>query len=303
MGRPLRFLPDGALVEITCRTVQGRLLLRPSPHLNELVLGVLGRAQARYGMVLHAFVVLSNHLHLLLSPGSPRQLARFMAFVGANVAKEAGRLHDWKGPFWARRYQAIVVSDEEPAQVGRLFYILRHGVKEHLVARPQDWPGAHAVTALLEGSPLTGLWIDRTLEHRLRRKCGEPDPRSWRSIESVVLSPLPCWRDLPRDAYRARVAELVAEVEAEGTRLAEEKGEPLGRDRVQRQQPHERPMSSKHSPAPFVHAACRAVRLAFLEAYRLFVVAFRGAADRLRAGDRFAVFPDGAFPPPLPTSG
>jgi hypothetical protein len=62
-------------------------------------------------------------------------------------------------------------------------------------------------------------------------------------------------------------------------------------------------MRSTHSPAPFVHAACRAVRLALLEAYRLFVAAYRAAAERLRAGDRFAVFPDGAFPPPLPTPG
>jgi hypothetical protein len=46
MSRKLRFIPDGgALVEVTCRTVQGRLLLVPSPQLNDIILGVLGRAQ------------------------------------------------------------------------------------------------------------------------------------------------------------------------------------------------------------------------------------------------------------------
>lgn len=303
MARRLRYLPEGAMVEITCRTLQGRLLLRPSPHFNELALGVLGRAQARYRMVVHAFVVLSNHLHLLLSPESPQQLARFMAYVEANLAKEAGRIHDWRGPFWSRRYQAIVVADEEAAQIGRLLYILRHGVKEHLVARPQDWPGPHGVTALLEGTTLSGLWIDRTLEHRLRRKGREFDPRACCFTESLRLSPLPCWSELPEATFRERVRELVAEVEAEGQRLANERGVPVGRDRLQRQLPDERPTRSKRAPAPFVHAACRGIRLAMVEAYRAFVAAYRAAAARLRAGDRLVIFPDRAFPPPLPTTG
>jgi hypothetical protein len=39
MSRRLRFVPEGgALVEVTCRTVQGRHLLRPSPQLNKIVL-------------------------------------------------------------------------------------------------------------------------------------------------------------------------------------------------------------------------------------------------------------------------
>ena len=44
--RPLRLFPEGgALVEVTTRTVQGRPLLRPTPELWDIILGVLGRAQ------------------------------------------------------------------------------------------------------------------------------------------------------------------------------------------------------------------------------------------------------------------
>lgn len=303
MGRHLRFFPEGALVEITCRTVQGRLLLRPSPQLNALALGVLGRAQSRSDMVIHSFVVLSNHLHLILSPESPRQLAAFMQFFAGNLAREVGLLHDWRGGIWSRRYQAIVVSNEESAQVERLLYILRHGVKEHLVSRPQDWPGAHSVDALLEGRTLEGIWIDRTRERRRHRDSAPLDPRAWTSREIVVLSQLPCWQHLSAEDYRARIADLVTEVEAEGARLRSEVGPPLGRDRVLRQSPHERPKSSKHSPAPLVHAASREVRLAFLAAYRTFVAAYRRAADAFRAGFRLVCFPERSFPPPLPASG
>jgi hypothetical protein len=89
MSRPLRFVPEDSLVEITTRTFQGRLLLRPSPELTDIILGIIGKAQARYGMTIHAFVFLSTHAHFLLSPTSAGQLARFVQFVNANVAKEA----------------------------------------------------------------------------------------------------------------------------------------------------------------------------------------------------------------------
>lgn len=301
MGRRLRYLPERALVEVTCRTGQGRLLLRPGVCFNELALGALGRSQARYGMRLHAFVVLSGHLHLLLSPESPQQLAAFMQHFLTNLAKEAGREHQWKGKIFERRYQAIVVADEEEAQAKRLLYILRHGVKEHLVSRSQDWPGPHSVTALLEGAPLTGLWISRTLERRLEEQhAGKPfDRRLCESIETITLSPLPCWAHLAAVDYRARVADLVALVEAEGARLREEKGAPLGRDRILRQNPHELPMKSKRSWAPFAHAASRAAYQALRDAYRAFVRAYRAAADQLRSTPIPVAFPDRSFPPPL----
>ena len=52
--------------------------------------------------------------------------------------------------------------------------------------------------------------------------------------------------------------------------------------------------------APFVHAATKAARKAMWEAYCHFVAAFREAAEKLKAGDRSAVFPIGSFPPRLP---
>ena len=52
---------ESGLVEITSRTLHGRYLLRPSAESNAIILGALGRAQAKYGGYLHAFIVLSNH--------------------------------------------------------------------------------------------------------------------------------------------------------------------------------------------------------------------------------------------------
>ncbi len=71
---------------------------------------------------------------------------------------------------WERRYQAILVSDEEPAQVERLRYHLAHGVKEGLVARARDWPGIHCVREIQSGEPIPGNWFDRTQEFAARNR-------------------------------------------------------------------------------------------------------------------------------------
>ena len=144
------------------RTLQARLLLRPSEAVCEIILGILARAQELYELQIHAFVFLSNHYHLLCSPTDPQQLARAMCFINSNLARELGRLHGFREKFWGRRYRAIPVSGEAAAQVARLRYLLAHGCKEGFVLTPGDWPGVQCVKALLEGQPLLGLWFDRT---------------------------------------------------------------------------------------------------------------------------------------------
>jgi hypothetical protein len=62
MSRPIRYVPETrTLLEVTVRTIQGRLLLRPSAALNEIILGILGRAQETYGVQICAFSFLANH--------------------------------------------------------------------------------------------------------------------------------------------------------------------------------------------------------------------------------------------------
>ncbi len=120
MARPLRYLPpDCPLVEVTCRTIHGRMLLRPSKELNRRVLGVLARSARLYDVGVCAFVFLSNHYHMLLRPKDARELARFMNYLNSSLAREAGRLHGWRERFWGRRYRPVPISFEPEAQIAR----------------------------------------------------------------------------------------------------------------------------------------------------------------------------------------
>src|SRR5436305_6329912 len=305
MSRPLRVIPEGgALVEVTTRTLQSRFLLRPSRATNEVVLGVLGRAQRLYPVEICGFVFASNHYHLLLRVADAEQLANFMGYSNSNLARELGRLVGWREKVWSRRYTAIVISDEEAAQRARLKYVLAHGAKEDLVDRPRDWPGVHAVRALLEDEPLAGLWFDRTAEYAARQRGEEHDRLRYATPETVVLSPLPCWNHLSPETQRDRVAAVVREIEEETAARREAAGiTPLGRLAVLQQDPHDRPNQTKKSPMPLIHAATRRVRKAFRDAYRAFVAAYREAPERLKVGMLPVAFPVGSFPPALPFVG
>jgi hypothetical protein len=297
MPRPLRFVPNGALVEITTRTMQGRLLLRPSPELKDIILGVIGKAQSLYG-----FVVLSTHAHFLLSPASAEQLARFMQFVNANIAKEAGRLHEWRERFWSRRYRSIVVADEEAAHA-RLRYILAHGAKEGLVWTPGAWPGPNCISALTAGEILRGTWFDRSAEYFARQRGETVLVSQFATTFDIKLTPLPCLQHLTADQRQAECRRVVGEIQASAEAANREKGrQPMGVAAILAQHPHSKPATTDRSPAPFVHASDDSTELEFRARYRAFVDAFRAGAQRLRerAHEIREMFPICAFPPALP---
>lgn len=302
MPRAIRFIPEGgALVEITDRTVQGRFLLVPSPELNDILLGVLGRAQRLYGVTLCGFVFLSNHFHIIARVDDARQLADFMGYLASNLAREIARHTGWTDKIWARRYQAIVISDEEAAQTARLSYLLSHGCKEGLVEKVRDWPGLHCAPALIDGAPLQGSWFDRTKEYGARQRGEEISPRQFATQETVTLSPLPCWQHLAPEVIQEMIRAMVEDIEATAARVRlETSAVVLGPEGVQAQEPESRPDHPKKSPAPLFHAFCRRLRRELYEAYHLFLAAFRDASEKLRSGDRNASFPKGSFPPGLP---
>ncbi len=164
--------------------------------------------------------------------------------------------------------------------------------------------GVHVAKALIQGEDLTGHWFDRTQEYAARNRGETFDRLQFATPETLYLSPLPCWKHLPEDAWRGRARHLIQEIEDEtAAHLARTGSQPLGAAAILGRHPHHRPPKQKRSPAPLFHAFSAAARRELWEAYRLFVAAFRHAADKLRAGDRNAVFPLGSFPPALPFVG
>jgi hypothetical protein len=230
------------------------------------------------------FVFLSTHYHLLLEVEDALTLSQFMRYLNSNLAREVGRLVHWKEKIWGRRYQSIPVSSEEAAQIDRLRYVLSHGCKEGLVASPREWPGLHCVGALVHGETVEGYWFDRTQEYAARRRGEKFDRLAYATRETVILSPLPCWRHLSPEIQKCRVTDLVAWIEAEAAEQRTRTGsQPLGVSAVRGQHPHDRPRRTKKSPAPLFHAFRKRVHRDLYEAYAEFVAVYREGSRSVRA--------------------
>ncbi len=246
-------------------------------------------------MTVCALIYLSNHCHLLLQPEDAWQLARFMNCVNSNIAKEAGRLYDWREKFWGRRYRAIVVSNEPEAELRRLHYLYSQGCKEGLVDSPRSWPGATSAKA--KNNRLQGLWFHRSAEYKARRR-GEDVPKM-RFAESIELelTPIPSWQDLPEHQASSRLRALLREIETETREArADAHDQAMGAKAVLAQDPHSKPRRSNHSSAPRFHAHHGYVRRRLEYAYLRFFYGYREAAQRMFEG-RNAQFPCGAFLP------
>jgi REP element-mobilizing transposase RayT len=299
MGWPLRMFQEEGCYFVTSRCVQGRLLLRPSAEVNEVVGGVLARAvQRSAGTVrLHAFTFASNHFHLLVWARGAA-LAGFMQYLRANLSRKVGRLVDWSGGFWERRYSAEPVLDDE-ALVGRLRYVLAHGVKERLVERSAEWPGLTCLPQLLGPARRVFQWFNSTRRWSKRgsEEVGGGQGRfaqEWAEPVELEVAALPCWEGLGEEERQSAVRRLVEGVEAE----ARARDTPvLGARAVRAQHPHTRPEHLKRSPRPLGHASTRQALKALREQYRAFVAAFREAAARWMRGDFSASFPLFSFPP------
>ena len=288
-------------MEITVRTFQSRHLLRPSPRLNQIVAGVLAHALRSHRVKLHGAVFLSSHFHLLVSPANVQEMSDFMRLVNRALSGEIGKLHEWSGSMWARRYTSIPVSDEPEAQISRLRYLLANSAKEGLVRSPLDWPGIHCAEALIHGKPIEGIWIDRTAFHEARKRGQDVSPKDFEEVLDLQFDPLPCWAHLDETPWRSEVADLVRDIESETEAMHRGQGtRPLGAAKVLRGHPHHRPTEESRSPKPTFHAIRRRVRKSMEDAYSAFIECYVLAAERLRRGVARPAFPPDCFPPGLP---
>jgi putative transposase len=304
MARKPRNIEPYSLVEVSCRTIGSRFLLKPSKEANELISGVLARSARLYPVDVAAFAALSSHYHGLLVVESGQRLAEFMLHLNSNLALEMGNLYDWRYRLWGSRYSAITISNEEEAQVRRLKYILAAGVKEGLVAKVTDWPGVHCGRHLLEGKKLEGKWIDRTYLYRQRRSGMKIDPKEATTIETLSFSKLPCWGHLSPEEYQERVADLIEQAQHEAAVIRQAEGRKVvGRKAILRKSAHFAPAKQKKSRRPLFFAASKEAYKRLVESFSDFLSAYLEASARLRSGHRDTVFPDHCFPPGLSFTG
>lgn len=104
-----------------------------------LYLRSLSEATRRYDCQIHAYVLMTNHAHLLLTPGSERSVPCVMQAMGRTYVQTLNKKYDRTGTLWEGRYKAsLVQSDGYLLACHR--YIELNPVRAGLVPRPGDYP-------------------------------------------------------------------------------------------------------------------------------------------------------------------
>ncbi len=87
---------------------------------------------------LHAYVLMSNHIHLLATPETPSAPAELMKNVGQQYVQYVNRKHDRFGTLWQGRYRSCVVEQERYFLVCQR-YIELNPVRAGIVPHPVDY--------------------------------------------------------------------------------------------------------------------------------------------------------------------
>lgn len=109
----------------------------------------LGDALAEQGIALHAYVLMTNHVHLLLTPPARGRLSIAMSRLGQRYVPTFNRKHGRTGTLWEGRFKSCLVdSDHYLLNVQR--YIELNPVRAAMAARAQEyrWSSVHSSLAI-----------------------------------------------------------------------------------------------------------------------------------------------------------
>jgi len=90
------------------------------------------------GIAVHAYVLMTNHVHLLLTPREERSPARFMQRIGRRYVRYFNTRYDRTGTLWESRYRSSVV-DSERYLLACARYIERNPVRAGLADSPGEY--------------------------------------------------------------------------------------------------------------------------------------------------------------------
>ena len=284
MTAPRQVLP-GITYLVTRRCSERRFFLRPSPAVNELFLYILAVAAARFGILVHAYCVVSNHFHLVVTDPQAR-LPDFHQFLDALVARAMNCLLGRWESFWdPGSYSAVRIENASEA-LEKMVYVLANPVAAGLVRRGSEWPGLWSDPRRIGGAPI----VASRPEGFFRKNGPLPD-----TAELRLVPPPGFERD-----------ETLADALACTLRRAEDHAAAaLGRDgrsfmgvaRVLAQRPTSRPATLAPRRGLDPRVACRNKwgRIEALRRLADFVDGYREALAAWRAGVRDVLFPPGTW--------
>jgi hypothetical protein len=282
LPRPV-FADDTVMAQKRC--YRGEFRLRPDADTQQAYLFALGYCQDKYKVLLHDFIVASNHDHnLMTDPDEVGPL--FIGLVHSLVARSLNRRHRESDKLWSgQRHSAPRLLDTATV-LEKNSYVLTNAVKHGLVRYAWDWPG------------VTSWYMEYGVPKTIKRPDfffseGMPE-----EVQVTITRPPGLFPELNDREARAKVRE---HARAEQSRLLGEfkkQGRTfLGPRRVLRQSRHDAPKKGPKLGGIRPHVATRdaELRAKALKELKDFWRDHEAARLAFREGHRDVEFPPGTY--------
>jgi len=198
MARLPRIEVPGGLYHVVARGNQRRHVFRRDSDY-EAYLARLHRYQERYGFILYAYVLMPNHVHLLLEP-TDVPLSRVMQGVQQSYVAYFNRSYRTMGHVFQGRYKAIL-CDRDRYLLALVRYLHLNPVRSRLARSPKDWrwsshrnylgqqdmPRVATDLVLEQFHAKASLAVRRYLDFLEQPGAGEHHPEYYQALEQRFL--------------------------------------------------------------------------------------------------------------------
>jgi putative transposase len=126
------------------------------------LLALLAEQAPRFQVAVHAYVLMDNHFHLLVTPETATGIPQLMQAVGRSYVRYFNNRHGRSGTLWEGRYRSTVVETERYL-LACMVYIDLNPVRAGMVVEPAEYPWSshrHTIGQVVDKlvSPHALLW-------------------------------------------------------------------------------------------------------------------------------------------------
>jgi len=138
MSRVKRIYLEEGIFHILTRGNNKQWVFKDKPDF-KYYLDILKRLKKEQPFLLHHYVLMNNHVHLLIETNQKTELSKLMKRINLLYYNHYKRKYNYAGHFWQDRFKSILVSRDEYLLACGL-YIEGNPIRAGLVKKAEDYP-------------------------------------------------------------------------------------------------------------------------------------------------------------------
>ena len=142
MSTPKHRTAPGSTYFVTTKCWQGRCVFQV-PGISQILVETLFHYRGESAYLLHEFVLMPNHVHLLMTPGAKTSLEKAIQLIKGGSSHRIHEETNRATIIWQKGFYDWTIRDANDWNA-KVEYIRMNPVRAELVAEPRDWPYSSA---------------------------------------------------------------------------------------------------------------------------------------------------------------